>query len=383
MEHHTFVPAAQYLRMSTDYQQYSLENQAAAIQAYADLNGFEIVRSYSDGARSGVLYKNRPALRQLLQDVISGRAAFKTILVYDVSRWGRFQDSDEAAHYEFVCKHASIPVHYCGETFANNSSFSNSVMKAVKRAMAAEYSRELGDKVLAAEKRSAELGFKQGGLAGYALQRVMISSDGARKQLLAKGEVKCLQSDRVVLVPGRPEEVACVREMYRLVVEEKSTPFAVARELNRRGLSNQGRAWNHQNVYRILTHPKYAGCNVWNRTSRRLGGPNVKTPRSKWIIKPGAFEPVIDPPYFQEAQYILGQRTCAKSNEQILDTLRILLRTNGKLTGPILTNSPSAPSIAACKNRFGGLRHAFELAGYKRLRTDASSPRKRSGAHSD
>jgi hypothetical protein len=174
-----------------------------------------------------------------------------------------------------------------------------------------------------------------------------------------------------------------VREMYRLVVEEKSTPFAIARELNRRGLGEQGRMWNHQNVYRILTHPKYAGCNVWNRTSRRLGGPNVKTPRSKWIIKPGAFEPVIDPPYFQEAQYILGQRTCAKSNEQILDTLRILLRTNGKLTGPILTNSPSAPSIAACKNRFGGLRHAFELAGYKRLRTDASSPRKRSGAHSD
>jgi DNA invertase Pin-like site-specific DNA recombinase len=190
----------------------------------------------------------------LLQDVISGRAEFKAVLVYDVSRWGRFQDSDEAADYEFVCKHARIPVHYCAETFANNNSLPSSVMKAVKRAMAAEYSRELGDKVFAAEKRWAELGFKQAGSAGYALHRLMISSDGTRKQLLAKGEVKCLQSDHVVLVPGEPEEVACVREMYRLVVEGKSTPFAIARELNRRKLTERGRNWNHQNVYRILTH---------------------------------------------------------------------------------------------------------------------------------
>ena len=140
MEHRSFNPAAQYLRMSTEHQQYSTENQAAAIQGYADRNGFEIVKSYSDAARSGVMFKNRPALSHLLQDVISGRAEFKAVLVYDVSRWGRFQDSDEAAHYEFVCKQARIPVHYCAETFANDNSLPSSVMKAVKRAMAAEYS---------------------------------------------------------------------------------------------------------------------------------------------------------------------------------------------------------------------------------------------------
>jgi DNA invertase Pin-like site-specific DNA recombinase len=89
--------------MSTEHQQYSIENQAAAIQAYADRNKFEIVRSYSDAARSGILFKNRPALSNLLQDVMSGRAAFRAILVYDISRWGRFQDSDEAAHYVSSC----------------------------------------------------------------------------------------------------------------------------------------------------------------------------------------------------------------------------------------------------------------------------------------
>ena len=107
-----FVPAAQYLRMSTDHQQYSLENQSTAIQTYAESHSFEVVCTYSDFARSGLILKHRIGLRQLLQDVVAGTAPYKAILVYDVSRWGRFQDTDESAHYEFLCKSAGVPVHW-------------------------------------------------------------------------------------------------------------------------------------------------------------------------------------------------------------------------------------------------------------------------------
>jgi DNA invertase Pin-like site-specific DNA recombinase len=106
------IPAAQYLRMSTEHQQYSLENQSAAISRYAADHGFLIVRTYEDVAKSGLLFRNRPALRTMLQDVVGHRAAFKAILVLDVTRWGRFQDLDESAHYEFLCKQAGAPVHY-------------------------------------------------------------------------------------------------------------------------------------------------------------------------------------------------------------------------------------------------------------------------------
>jgi DNA invertase Pin-like site-specific DNA recombinase len=51
------VPAAQYLRMSTEHQQYSLDNQSAAIQKYADSHGFTVVRTYSDPAKSGLVRK--------------------------------------------------------------------------------------------------------------------------------------------------------------------------------------------------------------------------------------------------------------------------------------------------------------------------------------
>ena len=48
------------------------------------------------------------------------------ILVYYVSRWGSFQDTDESAHYEFACKSAGVPVHYCAETTAAPSTLPSS-----------------------------------------------------------------------------------------------------------------------------------------------------------------------------------------------------------------------------------------------------------------
>ena len=39
----SLIPAAQYLRMSTEHQQYSFQNQSAVIQKYAEDRGFQIV----------------------------------------------------------------------------------------------------------------------------------------------------------------------------------------------------------------------------------------------------------------------------------------------------------------------------------------------------
>ncbi len=92
----TFVPAAQYLRMSTDHQQYSLDNQSDAITRYATEHPFQVIKTYSDPAKSGLRLKNRAGLKQLLEDVVDDeKPQFRAILVYDVSRWGRFQDHDE------------------------------------------------------------------------------------------------------------------------------------------------------------------------------------------------------------------------------------------------------------------------------------------------
>src|SRR5215469_6170638 len=147
-----FVSAAQYLRMSTEHQQYSTANQSAAIALYAAAHNIGIVRSFVDEGKSGTTIKGRKALQELLRTVESGTADFDLILAYDVSRWGRFPDSDEAAHYEFLCKRTGIGVRYCAEQFENDNSPTSNLLKSLKRMMASEYSRELGAKVYAGQR---------------------------------------------------------------------------------------------------------------------------------------------------------------------------------------------------------------------------------------
>jgi len=50
----SLIPAAQYLRMSTEHQQYSTANRMSVIEQYAKEHGFTIMLTYSDQARSGL-----------------------------------------------------------------------------------------------------------------------------------------------------------------------------------------------------------------------------------------------------------------------------------------------------------------------------------------
>ena len=361
----SLVPAAQYVRMSTEHQQYSLQNQMAAIGRYAANIGFEVVQTYSDAARSGVVLRRRSGLRQLLQDVVSGKAEYRAILVYDVSRWGRFQDSDEAAHYEFLCKSAGVPVHYCAETFANDGTMSSLIMKALKRTMAAEYSRELGNKVFDGQQRLASLGFKQGGVPGYGLRRMLVDSDRHPKQLLAFGERKSIATDRVILVHGPAEEVECVRGIYHMLLSDRRSVYGIARELNRKRVPYIGVSkWDYLAVKNILTHPKYSGCHVFGRTSAKLYTPPVRLMREKWTVTPGAFEPIVDEATFAQAQQVLEARTSNRSNEELLQKLRALLALEGRLSHKLVHDSLLTPSPSTYRGRFGSLAEAYRLIGY-------------------
>ena len=127
------------------------------IVAYAHAHNFTLVRTYKDEGESGLLITNRTGLLQLLEDVESNQADFGHIPVNDVSRWGRFQDVDESAHYEFMCRRTGLKVVYCAEQFENDGSMLTSIVKNIKRVTAAEYSRELSAKVYAGQCRFARL----------------------------------------------------------------------------------------------------------------------------------------------------------------------------------------------------------------------------------
>ncbi|MHB8283353.1 MAG: recombinase family protein, partial [Caulobacteraceae bacterium] len=196
------VRAAEYVRMSTEHQQYSTDNQAVAIRRYAEEHGYEIVHTYKDDGKSGLNLSGRSGLKLLLADIDAGRTDFQALLVYDVSRLGRFQDPDEAATHELRIRVAGIQVEYCAEQFRNDGSISSSIIKTVKRTMAAEYSRELSVKVFAGQANLIRRGYRQGGAAGFGLRRLLVDVNGEPKGELSRGEHKSIATDRVILVPG-------------------------------------------------------------------------------------------------------------------------------------------------------------------------------------
>jgi DNA invertase Pin-like site-specific DNA recombinase len=224
--------AAQYVRMSKHDQRYSIQNQAATIAVFAQ-HGLTIVRTYVDEGRSGLRIKNRSGLTRLIEDVSSGQADYDHILVYDVSRWGRFQDVDESAYYEFTCKQNGIKVVYCAEQFSNDGSLLSNIAKNIKRAMAGEWSRELGVKVHAGQARIASLGYRVGGPVGFGLRRELIDETHKSRGQLSKGQHKALKTDRVKLVLGSDEERAIVGWIFGAFATDRLSFTEIARRLNR------------------------------------------------------------------------------------------------------------------------------------------------------
>ena len=356
--------AAQYVRMSTEHQQYSTDNQAEVIRRFAAAQGMEIVRTYSDEGKSGLNVAGRDALRQMIADVESGTAGYEAILVYDVSRWGRFQDADESAYYEYLCKRARINVHYCAELFPNDGSLSSTLLKTVKRTMAGEYSRDLSVKVFAGQCRVIELGFRQGGAPGYGLRRLLIDQHRNPKAILARGERKSLQTDRVILIPGPREEVAVVQEIYQRFFNGEDERD-IAEHLNQRGLTTDlNRPWSRATVHQILINPKYIGANVYNRRSFKLKKKRIVNPPEMWILRDHAFDAIVDPEMFRKVQEIIAGRHRTYSDDEMLGLLRRLLEEKGTLSGIVIDQAEGMPSSAAYRNRFKGLFRAYQLIGY-------------------
>ena len=359
------IRAAQYVRMSTEHQEHSTDNQEKAIRIYADKHGYEIVRTYADEGKSGLSLSGRDALKQLLDDVEQGRADFKVILVYDVSRFGRFQDPDEAALYEIQCKRAGVTVLFCAEQFVNDGSMSSSIIKTVKRLMAGEYCRELSVKVFAGQSHLIGLGFRQGGAPGFGLRRMLVDQSGAPKGELARLEHKSIATDRIILVPGPEEEIDIVRSIYRDFVRGGQSERDIAKMLNARGIvSDLGRRWTRGTIHEILINEKYIGNNVWGRTSFKLKQKHIQNAPGGWIRADGAFAAIVDPSLFAQARSIIEERSNRLTDEEVLEKLREILGLNGTLSGLIIDEAENCPSSSAFQSCFGSLLRAYALVGF-------------------
>lgn len=356
--------AAIYARMSTDPQDHSIQQQCDLLYDYAAVHRMEVVRLYFDEGKSGLRIKGRTGLQKLLADVEGGTVDFNVVLVHDVSRWGRFQDLDESAHYEFLCRRAGIQIIYCAEQFENNGSMVSSILKSLKRAMAAEYSRELSARVSAAQISFAKLGFKPGGRPGYGLRRAQVDKDGKFKRILKPGERKGHPSERVIFAPGSPMEVDTVRHIYRWYLDDRLGDSRIAKMLNLAGIPpERGANWTKRVVRNILTSEKYIGNIVFNRNSYKMRTSAKPNPPELWARSDGAFRALVAPSDFAAAQAERVRRHRRHTDDELIAMLSALYKKLGRITASIISQEPGYPGPQTYKYHFGTLKNAYELAG--------------------
>jgi hypothetical protein len=241
-------------------------------------------------------------------------------------------------------------------------------MKAVKRAMAAEFSRELSVKVHATHCQLTRQGYNAGSQCVYGLKRIVVDQQGNPKKSLARGQTKDVRSDRVVLGPGPREQIATVRKIFRLYSDKEWSTERIAQYLNDNGVpTHSGRRWFHSTVLYILKNDKYLGTASYNRTSAKLKGKKEVNDQSLWIVKPNAFPAIVSPALFQRAQNVRLRRAGMKSDEQLLKDLKSFIGRNGKVSGRLIKKSLGLADSQTYINRFGSLRRAYALVGYPDL----------------
>lgn len=260
---------------------------------------------------------------------------------------------------------------YCAEPFDNDGNPISNIVKNLKRVMAAEYSRELGEKVLTGQLAGARAGYKQGGTAPFALRRVLIDEDGSVVQVLNEGQAKLLRNHRVVLVPGPDEEIWWLRSIFQRFVIENVPLGKIAAQIRDEGcVDSLGVPLRAVRLRGILKNEIYTGVYIFNRSSQRLQKSLTANPSDAWAVSEMATA-VIDPELFKKAQGKLKSAPRYRlDKETVLLHLREIWRSNGNLSNEIINQSPKISS-SSVYNHFGSLTEAYRLigfqAGYKRL----------------
>ncbi len=333
---------AYYRHSAEDKQENSVPLQRDFVHELLKKHDIEIIHEEADEGVSG-LTANRPGFSRLFQNWILNPSApqFDYVVVYDVSRWGRFEDADEAGYYEFKCKQAGKEVVYARRGFSTEEQRGMSqVQTAFERWMSFQYSKKLSEDVIRGCLEISSQGYSVGGQAPYGLARMLLSA-GDRKpiRIMQDGEHKSVANERITFVPKGDHTTVAVIRIFNLF--DSGFDFdGIADELNREGsVSATGTPWSKDKVLRILSNPAYKGTLVYNKTWGRLHKKKRDNPVSQWVVCDNAFEAVIEPERFDAVQeqlywllpsrYRKGVYAVSKARKIIKSEIRKLLEKSG------------------------------------------------------
>lgn len=326
---------AYYRHSAEDKQENSVPIQREHAIKFANEHNIEIIYEAADEGETG-LTSDREGFESLFNNFISNPDApkFDYVLVYDVTRWGRWQNLNAPAHYEFLFEEKGKKVVYVSRGFPKEGQqLISHLQTSIERYMAAEYSRQLSEKVFYGCVKVSEQGYSAGGLPAYGMSRLLLDANKKPLKKLKKGEWKSISNERVTFTPAEDETTEAVKKMFDLLVERWGSPKSIAETLNLEGIPTaMGRQWKPQGVLRILTNEVYTGTRIYNKTWGRLKQKTRKNPRSEWVIQPNAFPHVVSPGVFRSAQEHLYWLMPSKWRKGIYATRKATRNLHGEIT---------------------------------------------------
>jgi DNA invertase Pin-like site-specific DNA recombinase len=262
------VPAAAYVRMSSDKQDSSPDQQREHISKLADRNNCVIVRWYEDLAVSGNDILRRADFRRMISDAASG--VFETILCWSQDRFGRF-DSIEAGEWVAPLRRAGVNLLTVAEGEINWNDAIGRLIYTIQQEGKHTFLVDLARAIArGAHRRARQRGYYIGTIP-YGYDKLIYDERGKCQRRIRPREKLSKPTEWTVqLVPSTDKRIVrTVRWMFKSFNRGMALR-AIATTLNRRGLpSPGGKHWQTTAIRIILMNPIYVGDQVWNR--RRKG----------------------------------------------------------------------------------------------------------------
>lgn len=251
-----------YLRVSTDRQaaedRTSLADQRAAIERLAVQVGAVVVRWFEDRGISGATAERRPDFMALVAACAADpqpRSLPGFVFALNASRWGRFDDPEEAAYWRHLVRKNGWAVRFAEGDAEGDAA---PIVRAVTSLEASTYRRQLVANTRRGMQGAARLGFWTRE-APYGFRREVVLPAAARR-VLERGELKT-PAEKVRLIP-HPEEADIVRWVYETYATGGASLGTIAAELRRRA---PGRRWGRTVLAHLVRNDVYRGAVVGGR----------------------------------------------------------------------------------------------------------------------
>ncbi len=290
-----------YGRCSKDTQEGSLDDQYREIEAVGREAGLRSLRDpFEDDGERGH-NEDRPGLQAIMEYVRTHpnparyNDDFIPILVYNVSRFGRFDDEKKIFFYLVSIERYGYEFYSVQDGIRSRGNIADFIQLIIRSQQAYQYTLDLSAYGIRTGCSLADKGWWPGGTAPYAFDRMTHGPDGKPRYryvtradksvekhtpdgtfldrlapIQDHGRVRSpysdkMPSEKVRLVPD-PELAKIARMIFEWFVMEGLGLKKIAAKLNQMGVpAPRGRRWLKSTIRGILMNPAYKGALVYGR----------------------------------------------------------------------------------------------------------------------